>query len=253
MKITDEQKLLIKNYIEQNKVKAVEEISFIENKITYSDEIKGGKNIKSLNGDEEVVRAYLLTRLANDLGYPLDRITVENEYTAGRPHTNTSRIDIIVRDSDDNAFFFIELKSPKDYEVLNKDQTIEEQVFKVANMEKASGNEVKYLVLYTINIIEEEIKDECIVIDNIKYPSFTDWEEERNYVDSLTARYDKIQKEPFIKGSDKDLETSFTHEMLNRLQVDLHNVLWGGGGTDDNEVFSSLVNLILAKIQIKSI
>ena len=33
------------------------------------------------------------------------------------------------------------------------------------------------------------------------------------------------------------------------VQTDLHNVLWGGGGTDDNEVFSSLVNLILAKIQ----
>lgn len=29
----------------------------------------------------------------------------------------------------------------------------------------------------------------------------------------------------------------------------MHNVLWGGGGTDDNEVFSSLTNLILAKIQ----
>ena len=36
------------------------------------------------------------------------------------------------------------------------------------------------------------------------------------------------------------------------LQKDLHNVLWGGGGTDDNEVFSSLTNLILAKIQDES-
>ncbi len=32
----------------------------------------------------------------------------------------------------------------------------------------------------------------------------------------------------------------------------LHNVLWGGGGTDDNDVFSSLVNIILAKIQDES-
>lgn len=37
--------------------------------------------------------------------------------------------------------------------------------------------------------------------------------------------------------------------MLNRLQTDLHNVLWGGGSTDDNEIFSSLTNIILAKIQ----
>lgn len=37
--------------------------------------------------------------------------------------------------------------------------------------------------------------------------------------------------------------------MLTSLQNDLHNVLWGGGGTGDNDVFSSLTNLILAKIQ----
>ena len=37
--------------------------------------------------------------------------------------------------------------------------------------------------------------------------------------------------------------------MLSRLQIDLHNVLWGGGGTDDNDIFSSLTNLILAKIE----
>lgn len=37
--------------------------------------------------------------------------------------------------------------------------------------------------------------------------------------------------------------------MLLQLQKDLHNVLWGGGGTDDNDIFSSLTNLILSKIQ----
>ena len=36
--------------------------------------------------------------------------------------------------------------------------------------------------------------------------------------------------------------------MLNQLQIDLHNVLWGGGGTDDNG-FCLTSNLILAKIQ----
>ena len=36
------------------------------------------------------------------------------------------------------------------------------------------------------------------------------------------------------------------------MRQNLHNVLWGGGGTDDNEVFSSLTNIILAKIQDES-
>ena len=44
-------------------------------------------------------RSFILTRLVNELGYSPDRIEIEHEYTAGRPHTNTNRIDIIVRDS----------------------------------------------------------------------------------------------------------------------------------------------------------
>ena len=72
---------------------------------------------------------------------------------------------------------------------------------------------------------------------------------DRESVNDLPARYGKAQKRPYVKASDKDLETDFTHETLDRLQTDLHNVLWGGGGTDDNEVFASLTNLILAKIQ----
>jgi len=48
------------------------------------------------------------------------------------------------------------------------------------------------------------------------------------------------------------LETDFAPEQLDSLRKNLHNVLWGGGGTDDNEIFASLVNLILAKIQDES-
>ena len=65
----------------------------------------------------------------------------------------------------------------------------------------------------------------------------------------IPTRYGKAQKNPYVKGGKHDLQTTFTHELLNSLQSELHNVLWGGGGTDDNDVFSSLTNLILAKIQ----
>lgn len=65
----------------------------------------------------------------------------------------------------------------------------------------------------------------------------------------MPARYEKAQKLPYIRGGEKDLKTNFSIEYITTLQKDLHNVLWGGEGTDDNEVFSSLVNLILAKIQ----
>ena len=63
---------------------------------------------------EELYRAYLLTKLVNELGYEPDKIEIEHEYTAVRPHTITSRIDIIVRDANGDAFLFIEVKDQKE-------------------------------------------------------------------------------------------------------------------------------------------
>lgn len=239
---------LIKNYIDSQNSKVVSKLDLNNNIIKY-DGIMQGRNINEITGNEEMSRAYILTRLVNELGYSADRIEIEHEYTAGRPHTMTSRIDIIVRDSKGDAFLFIETKSPEEYATIDKDKTIEEQLYKVSFMENAEGHKVKYLVLYTISEIDNKVFDECMIIDTEVYPTFSDWEVEHNCVNELPIRYGKAQHKPYIKDSDKDLETNFSGEMLNQLQIDLHNVLWGGGGTDDNEVFASLTNLILAKIQ----
>ena len=241
-------RILIKNYVDEQTDKIVSSLDLSNSKISY-DKIHQGRLIKDITGDEEMSRAFILTKLVNELGYPAERIEIEHEYTAGRPHTITSRIDIIVRDSKGDAFLFIEVKSPDEYATIDKDKTIEEQLYKVSFMEKAEGHKVKYLVLYTTSEAGSQVSDECMIIDTETYPTFADWETERNYTNDLPPRYGKAQHKPYIKDSDKDLETNFTGEMLNQLQTDLHNVLWGGGGTDDNEVFASLTNLILAKIQ----
>lgn len=239
---------LIKEYIDKQPTKVVSKLDLASNKIAY-DKIVQGRVINDITGDEEMSRAFILTRLVNELGYPPDRIEIEHEYTAGRPHTITSRIDIIVRDSNGDAFLFIEAKSPGEYATIDKDKTIEEQLYKVSFMEQAEGHKVKYLVLYTTSELDSKVSDECMIIDTEAYPTYADWEVERNYSNCLPARYGKTQHKPYVKDSEKDLEKNFTQEILNQLQNDLHNVLWGGGGTDDNEVFSSLTNLILTKIQ----
>lgn len=240
-------KQLIKEYIDNQPIKIVSKLDLDKEKLEYDkiNQLQKRTDAKP----EELCRAYLLTKLANELGYAPDRIEIERQYTAGRPHTNTSRIDVIVRDSNGDAFLFIEVKNQDEYATIDKDSVIEEQLFKVAGMERTEGHNVKYLVLYTTNDTTGTIADECIIIDNEKYPTYTDWESSRDFTNTIPARYGKAQKTPYVKASAKDLETDFTNEMLNQLQSDLHNVLWGGGGTDDNEVFSSLTNLILSKIQ----
>lgn len=96
---------LIKNYIDSQNSKVVSKLDLNNNIIKY-DGIMQGRNINEITGNEEMSRAYILTRLVNELGYSADRIEIEHEYTAGRPHTMTSRIDIIVRDSKGDAFLF---------------------------------------------------------------------------------------------------------------------------------------------------
>lgn len=219
--------------------------------IEYNSKVKQHRSIKTIKGSEEFVRAYLISRLVNELDYKPELIEIEKEYDIGRPKINKPRIDVIVRNSKGDAFLYIELKSPEDYE-KDKDEIIEKQLFNLASQEKGQGINVKYLVLYSFEIIENEIKDKCILIDYEKFTSFDAWKEKRDYTDELPKRYGKAQKEPYIKGGKKDLEKNFTHELLESLRKNLHNVLWGGGGTDDNDVFASLVNLILAKIQDES-
>lgn len=238
---------LIKNYIDQNPIKVVKNLDLVSMKLEYDKIVQCQKRTDAK--PEELVRAYLLTKLVNELGYAPDRIEIEHEYTAGRPHTITSRIDIIVRDVNGDAFLFIEVKNQEEYATIDKDSVIEEQLFKLAGMEKAEGRDVKYLVLYTTNDSTNKISDDCIIIDYSKYHTYAEWEAIHDYTNTLPIRYGKAQKTPYKKASSKDLEKNFSNEMLVQLQKDLHNVLWGGGGTDDNEVFSSLTNLILAKIE----
>ncbi len=237
----------IEDYLKKAPKKVVD-LAGKEGKIEYDKSIKSSREIKKVSGDEEPIRGYLISKLVNEMGYKPENIELEKEYDIGRPKTNKPRIDVIVRDNKGNAFLYIETKSPQDYE-KDKDEVIEKQLFNLASQEQGQGKQVKYLVLYTVEIAEDKIKDKCVLIDYEKFNSFDTWKEIRDFKDELPARYGKAQKEPYVKGKEKDLDTTFTPDELNGLRRGLHNVLWGGGSTDDNDIFYYLVNLILAKIQ----
>ena len=120
-------KTVIEKYLNTQKNKVVETYDFENKKVKYSEKIKGWK-IDKFKGNEEIVRAYILAKLVNELGYKPENIEIEKEYDIGRPKVNKPRIDIIVRDSKGDAFLYIELKSPEDYE-KDKDEIIEKQLF----------------------------------------------------------------------------------------------------------------------------
>lgn len=240
----------VAHYVKAQKNKITKSLNVMENYVEYQ-HITQHHEIKKINGMEELVRIYIITKLVNELGYKADKIEIEKGYDLGRPKVTKPRIDVIVRKENGDIFLFIELKSPDEFEKDN-DEIIEKQLFNLVAQEKIKGVTVKYLVLCSLELVNGKIKDQCIIIDHDKYKTFADWAKERNFADELPVRYGIAQKEPFIKGGKKDLEMNFSFEQLDRLRRNLHNVLWGGGGTDDNDVFSSLVNIILSKIQDES-
>ncbi|MBI3787387.1 MAG: type I restriction enzyme HsdR N-terminal domain-containing protein, partial [Ignavibacteriales bacterium] len=126
---------LIKQYLDKQKIKVVETYDFDNKKVRYSEKIKGWK-IDKFRGDEEIVRAYILAKLVDELGYKPEHIELEKEHTGiGRSPSKNPRIDIIVRDGKGVVFLYIELKSPEDYE-KDKDEIIEKQLFNLASQEK---------------------------------------------------------------------------------------------------------------------
>lgn len=224
-------------------------IDLDKKEIEYSHKIKQSRKIRSIHGDEELVRAFLINRLVNDLDYRPDLIELEKEYSVGRPKTNKPRIDLILKDPKNNAFFFTEVKSPDKFE--SDKLLIKDQLFNLAKLE----TNVKYLVYYSISMVENQVMDRSIIIDYEKYNDYTVWKDAGypSIGEELSPGYDKPKKPPLIKGDKKyDLKTSIKREEIQSLSTNLHNVLWGGGGTTDTEIFYSLVNIILAKIQDES-
>jgi type I restriction enzyme M protein len=242
----------IENLVNNAKEKVVE-LNLDNKKIKYHNNIKLHRNIQTITGDEEIVRAYLVNQLVNGLDYKAELIELEKKYEAGRPKTIKPRIDVILKDSKGNPFFFIEAKAPDKFE--SDKEYIEGQLFNLSALEESKyGTKIKYLVYYSIDFQDDQIVDRAIIIDYEKYRNYASWVSAGfpSFAAELTSRYNKPQKPPLVKDGNNDLKKKITSEELSSLQKYLHNVLWGGGGTSDTEIFYSLVNIILAKIQDES-
>lgn len=221
--------------------------------IKYSSAIETSREITTLK-DEEIARAWLVSRLVNTLGYEDSRIKLESEYVAGRTdktgQENSVRIDVIVEDEKGTPFYFIEVKAPDKFE--NELGLIERQLFSVAALHASKTNKKpKFLVYYTIEEIAGQLRDKAIVIDYEKFPTYAAWTGAGmpSVSDALSEKYDRPKKTPYVRKGSRDLKSQFRPSEVKDLATNLHNVLWGGGSTGDTEVFTSLVNIILAKIQ----
>ncbi|WP_162241779.1 N-6 DNA methylase [Pseudorhodoferax sp. Leaf267] len=228
-------------------------VNLAKSSVRYSDAIEKGREIEVL-GDEELARAWMVNRLAHKLGYKPSCIKLETTYLAGRGKAGTSensvRIDAILEQEDGTPFYFVEVKAPEKYE---RDKIlIDRQLFSVAALHQSkTGKKPKFLVYYTVEEIGGTLRDRATVIDYEKYSTYDSWFQAGmpSVSDSLSEKYARPKKPPYVRKGARDLISEFSPSEVKTLATSLHNVLWGGGSTGDTEVFTSLVNIILAKIQ----
>ena len=64
----------------------------------------------------------------------------------------------------------------------------------------------------------------------------------------IPKEYALIKKPIFVKDKVPDLRTDVGKEELERIRKDLHDLLWGGGRYQGNEIFNFVMKLFLAKI-----
>jgi type I restriction-modification system DNA methylase subunit len=207
-------------------------------------------------GDEEMVRAYLLTALAGELGYRAEPevLQIEQVYKAvGRPGKG-GRADVLVRrppsgGEPGDAFLFVECKSPADYDRDLK--LVDGQLFRLSLQEVPRP---RYLVYFTVELKAGRLRPRKLVVDTERYGGYEEWDAAgQPALDVIPGRYGRARKRRFgnvpeATDEHQPLDRAVTPAVFNRLQAELHDVIWGGGGTNNNEVFIYIAKLILAKI-----
>jgi type I restriction enzyme M protein len=208
--------------------------------------------------DEEYVRAYLLIYLVTELGYRghPSVIEFEKEYNIGRP-AKGARVDVILRYPLDwadeqergRAFLFIECKAPEKFD--SDRPYLKGQVFDLSRQENPLP---RYGVYYTTRVHNGEILDRALIVDLDAFASFERWDEEGQPAnDLLPARYALPERIRFAHveqptQAKRPLRTEVGSVEFDRLRGSLHEIVWGGGGTNNNDVFVTLVRLFLCRI-----
>lgn len=248
------------SYIQKHRLyrRLVAELDLPNRKITYrSDAVFVDPKAPDFNGytteltNEELVRCCLLLNLADSYGYEFNnkRYCLETVYDApGRPKPNMkgSRADLIIRNDSGCPFLFFELKTPVEYRESR--QLIDGQLFQSSKLEKCRPS---YLVWATV---ESDGRVDATVIQTDKHVDYQSWIEEgepsgnaipSNYGCVINRKY---AKPPLPDEHHLALREDVDERYFNSLTKELHDVIWSGGGTNNNEVFAVITRLFLCKI-----
>jgi len=128
---------------------------------------------------------------------------------------------------------------------------IEGQLFDLSKQELPRP---RYLIYYTAELKGGQIQERLILIDTSSFPEFEEWDRVGQPItDVVPVRYGRPKLRRYanvVSATDKfkPLDKEATADFFNRIRTEIHDVIWGGGGTNNNEVFVYIVKLLLCKI-----
>ena len=209
--------------------------------------------------DEEYVRAYLVTKLVKELGYVSKEriIELEKTYSIGRPSKKSARVDLLVRypsnwpdiQKRNNTFFFIECKAPEKFE--SDKGYLKGQLFDLSKQENPNP---EFGVYYTTSFENKNVFDKNLIVNLFEHATWEDWDRVGQASNSILPEKFGIPKNieyANIQHSNEEqrtLRTDVKRFEFDRLRKELHDVIWGGGGTNNNDVFVILIRLFLCRV-----
>lgn len=208
--------------------------------------ISSGRRVHS-NSAEEHARAFIVAHLIVRLNYRAADLCIEKNIRARVGRNSADKRCDLTLERKNGIHYLMEIKSPGQWHA-EKAEAVEGQLFGLASFCKPRP---AYLVYATV---ERRRKGNlgvlCEIIDG-GYESHEAWEKAGGKIAGreLKTGWAAAERRNYVCGGDNDLVSEIRAGELAHIRRSLHNVLWGGGGTADTDVFNFLVRLLLAKIQ----
>ncbi|NOZ14130.1 MAG: hypothetical protein GXO69_10905 [Acidobacteria bacterium] len=151
----------------------VVELNLKAGTIRYSGRIRQNLPIHRLSDDSELVRAYMVHRFVNVMGYAPEALELDRPYLLGRQGDDVT-VGIVVRDEDGNPFFFASAAAPDKFD--EGDDT-KSRLFLAAEKEfDLSGKVVRHLLYFTVRVENERLVHDSVLIDYFHFHRMSDWD-----------------------------------------------------------------------------
>lgn len=219
--------------------------------IRYHETIRRGRE-PARRGPEETVRALVVMHLVHDLGYRPANVRLEYRVRAraGRDRRDEYADLVILRRQNgaETVYCLIECRTPDRYR-SGREAAFESRLF---GLNRLLYPTAEYLACGSAHTDAAGVAVvDLAAVNGREYPTHRKWKKAGRPLryDSIAAHYGRATKAPRIRGGDEDLKRTATPPELSALRTELHDVLWGGGGQTDADVFNLLMRLLLAKIQ----